>query len=192
MLRAAATWSSTGRPRAPVLRACTRHSATHATALPSLVLGAWHSRAAPELTTEPTRCLVVHRLPRYLPFGPSPALHSVHCLGCCTPASSAASGATTITNPPRGTHHATPTSHARDGPPPSGGIRRARRPMLSTPLSEGELGGRACPLASPGNPARWGATSCRSKAAPVTDRMRWRWYDTLRTFASHPPTWCHR
>ena len=44
--------------------------------------------------------------------------------------------------------------------------------MLSTPLSEGVLGGQACPLAPPGCTTRWGATSCRSKAAPLTDRMR--------------------
>jgi hypothetical protein len=40
-------------------------------------------------------------------------------------------------------------------------------------LSEGVMGRRACPLAPPGCPTRWGATSCnRSKAAPLTDRMR--------------------
>jgi len=47
-------------------------------------------------------------------------------------------------------------------------------PMLSTPLSEGVMDVRACPLAPPGCTTRWGATSCRSKAALLTDRMRWR------------------
>ena len=81
MLRAAATWSSAGRPRAPVLRCAHPVQGTGATCATtvytSLVLGAWHSRAAPELTTEHTPCLVVHRLPRYLPYGPSPLVPSL-------------------------------------------------------------------------------------------------------------------
>ena len=73
MLRgAAATCSSTGRPRC----ACPpcAHLVQAGAVYTSLVLGAWHSRAAPELTTEHTPGLIAHRLPRYLPYGPSPRL----------------------------------------------------------------------------------------------------------------------
>ena len=75
----------------------------------------------------------------------------------------------------------TPTSHARVGPPSPKccGCRGFPRPFQR----ECWAGGRAH-----SNPARWGATSWRSKATPITDRMRSRRYDTPRTFCSHPPT----
>jgi len=67
-------------------------------------------------------------------------------------------------NKPFPLHHRY-TTRARRSSSECGDSPSALPRPLPTPLSDGVLGGRACPLAPPGSPTRWSATSCRSKAA---------------------------
>ena len=164
---------------APVLRARTRYKRAPYTPTSYWARGTHgRRRSSPQNTHLVSSCTVS---PDTCRRRLCPALHSVQCWGAAHQRPLRLEVRLQQHRCPSHGTTTAPTSHARVGPPSPKccGCRGFPRPFQR----ECWAGGRAH-----SNPARWGATSWRSKATPFTDRMRSRRYDTPRTFCSHPPT----